>query len=331
MVLYPIFAVSVLAFYIGFSKLLLISRIILSRQQFVSRFINKDKNIQGGRKGRLHPFYTVLTEKFVTAQSFKARKTAYNQFLMSITPKLTRQLSTMVACAVITPLLGLLGTITGMNEMFSIIGIFGFGSPTIMAHGISVALQATLTGLGVAVTVIFFHNYLLNKKNKLIDSMRLDYKSLFGVEKEESSDSEEKGDFMHADYRLIPEENERPDINLAPFVDTIMILLIFFVVTANLYVETGVDVTKPKAAAAKPVDNKAVLIGVTREGTVHVYGRQVNMERLRLLLEQEAAKQPDLSVVIISDRDASVGKAVEIMDQCNLAGVYKVSIAAGKE
>jgi biopolymer transport protein ExbD len=161
--------------------------------------------------------------------------------------------------------------------------------------------------------------------------MRLDYKNLFGAGKEDFSDSEEKGDFMHTDYRLIPEENERPDINLAPFVDTIMILLIFFVVTANLYVETGVDVTKPKAAAAKPVDNKAVLIGVTREGTVHVYGRQVNMERLRLLLEQEAAKQPELSVVIISDREASVGKAVEIMDQCNLAGVYKVSIAAGKE
>ena len=42
---------------------------------------------------------------------------------------------------------------------------------------------------------------------------------------------------MHQSYHLVPEHEEKPDINLAPLVDTIMILLIFFVVTANLYVE----------------------------------------------------------------------------------------------
>ena len=46
------------------------------------------------------------------------------------------------------PLLGLLGTITGMNTMFSIIGEFGFGNPTIMANGISMALEATLDRFG---------------------------------------------------------------------------------------------------------------------------------------------------------------------------------------
>ena len=55
----------------------------------------------------------------------------------------------------ISPLLGLLGTISGMNEMFSIIGAFGFGSPSIMASGISMALKATLTGLAVAVVALF--------------------------------------------------------------------------------------------------------------------------------------------------------------------------------
>lgn len=136
---------------------------------------------------------------------------------------------------------------------------------------------------------------------------------------------------MRHNYRPLHEEHQNPEINLAPFVDTIMILLIFFVVTANLYVETGIDVSKPKAQSARTAGPKAMLIGITREGTVHIYGRQISMERLRMVVEQEVTKQPDISVVIIADRDGAVGRAVEVLDQCTLAGVSKVSIAAGKD
>jgi biopolymer transport protein ExbD len=136
---------------------------------------------------------------------------------------------------------------------------------------------------------------------------------------------------MFERYGLIDHEAQKHEINLAPFVDTIMILLIFFVVTANLYVVTGVDVSKPKAQSARSVGQKAVMIGITREGTIHIYGRQVTLERLQSLIEQEVSKMPDCSVLIVADREASVGKAVQVMDKCVLAGAAKVSIAAEKE
>ena len=136
---------------------------------------------------------------------------------------------------------------------------------------------------------------------------------------------------MRSMNNVFAEEHASPDINLAPFVDTIMILLIFFVVTANLYVETGVDVSKPKAQSAQSVGQKAILVGITREGTVHVYGRQTTLERLRTLIEQEVTKQPDVSVVIVADRDGAVGRTVDVIDQCTLAGAQKISIAAGKD
>jgi biopolymer transport protein ExbD len=79
------------------------------------------------------------------------------------------------------------------------------------------------------------------------------------------------------------------------------------------------------------MSQKSILIGITREGTVHIYGRQVNLERLKVLVEQETAKQPDISVVIIADRAVDVGRAVEVMDNCMVAGATKISIAAGKE
>jgi biopolymer transport protein ExbD len=136
---------------------------------------------------------------------------------------------------------------------------------------------------------------------------------------------------MFENYGLVEREAQRPEINLAPFVDTIMILLIFFVVTANLYVVTGVDVSKPKAQTARSVGQKAIMIGITREGTIHIFGRQVTLDRLQNVIEQETAKTPDCQVLIIADRESAVGKAVQVMDKCVLAGAAKVSIAAEKE
>ncbi len=136
---------------------------------------------------------------------------------------------------------------------------------------------------------------------------------------------------MFENYGLIEHEAQKPEINLAPFVDTIMILLIFFVVTANIYLVTGIDVSKPKARCARSVGQKAIMIGITREGTIHIFGRQVTLERLENIIRQETEKTPDCQVLIVADREAVVGRAVLVMDRCITSGVSKVSIAAEKE
>lgn len=326
-ILYPIFIVSVFSWYLGLGKIFYYMQIDSARKNFVCS-IKENRDSLNSR----YPKFNSLYEKIMRVNSYKVKKKLFSDFIYHLNPELNRGLSTLSASAVITPLLGLLGTIVGMSEMFTVIGAFGFGSPSIMAHGISVALKATLTGLGTAVLILFLQDVVLTNRNKLIDKVRKDFKELFNdAYDEELVKTKEKGSQMRPDYRIIQEENERPDINLAPFVDTIMILLIFFVVTANLYVETGVDVSRPKASTAHSMGSKAILIGVTREGSIHLFGRQVSVDRLRAIMEIESSKQPDLNVVIIADRESAVGKAVEVMDQCALAGVQKVSLAAGKE
>jgi biopolymer transport protein ExbD len=328
-VLYPIFAVSVFAWYIAAGKVFWFKRLGLARRKFCAA-VEK-----GGAAKCGIDAYDILALRLAKAGARSALvERATREFMAELRPAMSSGIGTIGACVVIAPLLGLLGTISGMNEMFTVIGEFGFGSPTIMANGISMALQATLTGLAVAVAALFFQNYLSNTRSKLMHAIEDDNRGLVkSAEAQASSLPSRQGKepVMHADYTLLPQEHEKPEINLAPFVDTIMILLIFFVVTANLYVETGVDVSKPKAQSAKPAGQKAVLIGVTREGTVHMYGRQVSLERLKLLVEQEAAKQPDFSVVIVADREAATGRTVEVMDQCAMGGAQKISIAAGKD
>jgi biopolymer transport protein ExbD len=118
---------------------------------------------------------------------------------------------------------------------------------------------------------------------------------------------------------------------MGPLIDMVFILLIFFVITTNFNRQTGVDVSKPKAQTAVSQGQKTVFVGISREGTIHVFGRQVNIERLQMVIRQEVAKRPDLSVVIIADQGAQIGTAVQVMDKCALAGVEKVSIAAEKQ
>ncbi len=326
-VLYPIFLVSVIVWYIGIGRAVRIRSYLKGWKRLLSGLHDNapDAFLTG-----FNPAFTTLARKLRSSAQKSKRQRACSEFMSVILPRVESGVSTIAACAVIAPLLGLLGTITGMNEMFSVIGLFGFGNPTIMAHGISIALEASLTGLGVAVASLFVYDYVQRVKRKLLDNLDMDLERLCEGDKM-GAETVKGGDMPYAQYRLVSDETEKPEINLAPFVDTIMILLIFFVVTANLYVETGVDVSKPKASAAKPMSQKSILIGVTREGTVHVYGRQVSLERLKLIVEQETAKQPDISVVIIADRAVDVGRAVEVMDNCMLAGAQKISLAASKE
>ncbi|MCX7725956.1 MAG: biopolymer transporter ExbD [Chitinispirillaceae bacterium] len=133
------------------------------------------------------------------------------------------------------------------------------------------------------------------------------------------------------DYNIISEEDQQAEINISPLIDMVFILLIFFIITTNFNRQTGVDVSKPKAQSAVYQGQKTILIGITREGTIHIFGRQVGLDRLKYIIARELEKQPDASIVIVADRQSILGQAVAVMDQCALAGAKNVSIAADKE
>ncbi|NBC47335.1 MAG: MotA/TolQ/ExbB proton channel family protein [Gammaproteobacteria bacterium] len=82
-----------------------------------------------------------------------------------------RYLSTLGTIAAVTPLLGLLGTVIGMIEVFSVIMEAGVGDPGILAGGISQALITTAAGLSVAIPTLMFHRYFLSRVEKLVIGM----------------------------------------------------------------------------------------------------------------------------------------------------------------
>jgi biopolymer transport protein ExbD len=123
----------------------------------------------------------------------------------------------------------------------------------------------------------------------------------------------------------------KPEISIAPLIDMVFILLIFFLVTTSFVRETGVSVQKPKAASAQSLKKTSVLVAVTKDGTVHMEGHRVSLPTVRALVRRQLSVNPDTPVIIVADAAAQMGAVVNVMDECKLAGARNVSIAAKKE
>ncbi len=136
---------------------------------------------------------------------------------------------------------------------------------------------------------------------------------------------------MRGRERLRLRPRREPQVGIAPLIDMVFILLIFFLVTTSFVRETGVTVNKPVAVTAQTLEKQSILVAVTDKGTIHINQRQVDLSGLRASVRKELRRSPSRPVVIIADRSAATGRVVDVIDACKLAGVKKVSLASGKK
>jgi biopolymer transport protein ExbB len=88
-------------------------------------------------------------------------------------PKLEKYLSVLATIAGIAPMLGFLGTVTGMIRSFNVMSIQGTGNPAALAGGISEALITTAVGLIIAIPALIAYNYLVGRVNTLVMEMEV--------------------------------------------------------------------------------------------------------------------------------------------------------------
>ncbi|AHF03145.1 biopolymer transporter ExbB [Marichromatium purpuratum 984] len=107
--------------------------------------------------------------------------------------ELERFLNTLGTIAAVTPLLGLLGTVLGMIDVFAVIMEAGVGNPGVLAGGISEALITTAAGLSVAIPTLMFHRFYDNRVSRLVVDMEELSLRLIEVIKGEREDTVEAG------------------------------------------------------------------------------------------------------------------------------------------
>jgi biopolymer transport protein ExbB len=147
------------------------------------RFINRALNLLEAEKSREAETYakkekgglarilqTCLEHSRWTRSSAER---AVRELLLKELPRLDKHLDTLAALAGAAPLLGLLGTVTGMIRMFEAITRFGTADPKLLAGGISEALVTTMVGLSIAIPLLLLHTLLSNTRNRIQSDMEL--------------------------------------------------------------------------------------------------------------------------------------------------------------
>ena len=125
--------------------------------------MSADKPDPGNPLGRVMQVY----EEYGTADT-ETLELKLDESILKDAPKLEQGLTTVKVLSIIAPLLGLLGTVTGMILTFQQITLFGTGDPKMMAGGISQALVTTMIGLTVAIPLTLLHSWLRDRSKGLI-------------------------------------------------------------------------------------------------------------------------------------------------------------------
>lgn len=124
------------------------------------------------------------------------------------------------------------------------------------------------------------------------------------------------------------EDGSDSEINMAPLIDMIFILLIFFLVTASFVRQSGVEIQRPEAVTAQMTENAGLMIGMTSDGRIFADRNEVDLRSIRGIVEIFLIENPGGGVLIEADRQSSTGRLVEILDQCRLAGAEKIAVSA---
>lgn len=115
-----------------------------------------------------NPLGRILSVYSEGMQDIETLSLKLDEAILREIPKIERGLITLAMLAAIAPMLGLLGTVSGMIETFQSITLFGTGDPKLMSGGISQALVTTELGLAVAIPLLLIHSAISSKSNRLV-------------------------------------------------------------------------------------------------------------------------------------------------------------------
>jgi len=122
------------------------------------------------------------------------------------------------------------------------------------------------------------------------------------------------------------------EINITPFTDVILVLLVIFMITTPLILQASLKVNLPQAESATSVKEiSPVNIIITNEGAVYLDGAMCTRKELKEKINARQKRDPNLGVIVSSDRLVRFKDIVDILDILNAAGIRSLNIAAVTE
>jgi biopolymer transport protein ExbD len=126
---------------------------------------------------------------------------------------------------------------------------------------------------------------------------------------------------------LYQKRRKRPELNLVPLIDVLVMLVFFAFVTMQFKQATTMNLTLPKVeTAGKSELKESLTISITKDGAVDVNGHTATMEKLDELVKEIGRVSKDVTVVIRSDENTPLRFVTQAMDTCRKQGLNKIRL-----
>ncbi len=174
---WPILLVGLVALGLSSERFLFLSRVKSNTDRVMGKIVKlveagdfkQSLELVENRKG---PVFRVLAAGLAARKATRdVLESVLEEAILKELPRLEKFLPTLQVLAAIAPLLGLLGTVTGMINTFQVITVYGAGDPRMMSGGISEALVTTKLGLTVAIPIILLHTWFARRVDVIIGDM----------------------------------------------------------------------------------------------------------------------------------------------------------------
>jgi biopolymer transport protein ExbD len=116
------------------------------------------------------------------------------------------------------------------------------------------------------------------------------------------------------------------EINITPFVDVVLVLLVIFMVTAPMLVREQMSVNLPKAESGEKSASQSISIVIDKSGNILMAERPIPVDQIESEIKSLMAKNPNAQAVISADQEAKHGDVVHVMDLVKKAGLTRFAI-----
>lgn len=118
------------------------------------------------------------------------------------------------------------------------------------------------------------------------------------------------------------------EINITPFTDVILVLLIIFIIATPLISQNAIEIKLPQAASKVTVDNpRQVYVTISSEGIIYLENKILTNKELQKRIGTLLGKDQDLKVIVAADRACRFQDVVQVMDTLKESGVRSLNIA----
>jgi len=118
-------------------------------------------------------------------------------------------------------------------------------------------------------------------------------------------------------------------LNIAPLIDVIFLLLIFFMLTSSFTFQSGITVKLPKTVTSDVIKQENFIVTITGENIIYLNNKIITYKELKKELGKSANQK--IPILIKADRRASVGRIVDIWDLCRNLGIERINIATDQK